>query len=72
MAIIAKNIIIGGQVVEGKVSPPPKPVTDFENIRQTKAVVEETPQERYKHVQHGDLHRLFNTKSDYLKDMADL
>ena len=73
MAIIAKNIIVGGQMVEEKVTPPPKPVTDFEKLRKTSEVkVEETPEEKYKHVHHGDLHRLFNTKSSYLKDMASL
>ena len=71
MGIIAKNIIIGGKVEE-KQSPPPKPVTDFEKLRNTADKVEETPQEKYKHVHHGDLHRLFNTKSSYLKDMASL
>ena len=29
-------------------------------------------QDSYKHVHHGDLHRLFNTKSNYLKDMIGL
>ena len=77
MAIIAKNIIIGGKVEE-KIAPPPKPVTvsTFEQIKTVnpvgqKQVIEE-PKEHYKHVHHGDLHRLFNTKSTYLKDMAGL
>lgn len=72
MTIIAKNIIIGGKVEES-ITPSPKPVSAFENLKKTTEIkVEETPEEKYKHVHHGDLHRLFNTKSSYLKDMASL
>lgn len=78
MGIIAKNIIVGGNKLEEPKAPPVKPVavSTFEQIKTVnpvsqKQVIEE-PKEHYKHVHHGDLHRLFNTKSDYLKDMAGL
>ena len=71
MPIFAKNIIIGNQKEEEKSPPPQKPVTDFQKIR-IENKVEELPQEHYKHIETGDLHRLFNTKSSYLKDMAAL
>lgn len=46
----------------------PKPAPVIEKKVEVKTI--EEPKEQYKHVHHGDLHKLFNTKSDYLKDMA--
>jgi hypothetical protein len=69
MAIIAKNIIVGGNKLEEPKAPPVKTVL-FTETKETESI--DQPDEHYKHVHHGDLHRLFNTKSTYLKDMAGL
>lgn len=66
MPIIAKNIIVGNKLMEEPKAPPVKTVS-FTELKQI-----EQPVEQYKHVKDGDLHKLFNTKSDYLRDMAAL
>ena len=69
MPIIAKNIIVRNKPMEEPKAPPVKTVS-FVELKETDQI--EQSVEQYKHVQHGDLHKLYNTKSDYLKDMADL
>lgn len=75
MPLIVKGEMIINNKVEQKA--PPKKV-EFnnvldkitKNIEEAKQVIEESPQ--YHEVHHGDLHKLYNTKSDYLRDMVAL
>lgn len=81
MAIIAKNIIVGGSPV-----PPTEPEKgSWEHLRNEKPkkvrsekkpiepetiIKEEKP--KYHDIHDGDLHKLINTQSSYLSDMIDL
>lgn len=74
MGIIAKNIIVGN----GEVKPSPEPMVKketpviFASIKR-EVIPEIIPEEpKYKTIKNGDLHRLYNTKSEYLKDMVSL
>lgn len=76
MAIIAKNLVVGEHVKETAPPPPPKHVSIFEKIRQQETPVvenkvEEAP-EKYHHIKDGELHKMINTKSEYLSDMLAL
>jgi len=76
MAIIAKNLVVGGYVKEAAPPPPPKHISVFEKIRQQEfPVVEnkiEEASEKYHHIKDGELHKMINTKSEYLSDMLAL
>lgn len=81
MAIIAKNIIVGGKSV-----PPTEPQKGSwahlkndkpKKIRSEKIPIEpetiiEVEMPKYHDVHDGELHKLINTKSSYLSDMIDL
>lgn len=85
MGIVAKNIIVNNNIVESKKeepkAPPTKTMSFHEKLqelrnpkpqqKQIQEVVKE-PEEiksHYHDVHEGDLHKLHNTKSEYLNDM---
>lgn len=75
MAIIAKNIIVGGENKTPPIKEEVKPVLKresipFKDIRKEVEIAEEKP--KYHEIHDGDLHKLINRKSSYLVDMIDL
>jgi len=77
MGIIAKNLVVGEHVKETAPPPPPKHVNVFEKLRQQAQPVVETVKvedapDKYHHIKEGELHKMINTKSDYLSDMLAL
>lgn len=82
MPLIVKGSI-NGLVQEKKVdNPPPSPakVTDWNSLKQTfikeekiqPEIIKKEPSSNYHVEKHGELEKMFNTKSDYLKDILDL
>jgi hypothetical protein len=74
MGIVAKNIIVGNQTIEKK-KEEPKVLPSENSFTTIKRNIIEKPEEtvsHYHHEKHGDLHKLINKKSDYLKDMLAL
>lgn len=65
MAIIAKNIIVGGVIISPPIKEEVKPVLKRESIS-----FEE--KSKYHEIHDGDLHKLINRKSSYLVDMIHL
>lgn len=63
--------IVKGEIYKVEVQPPPAEIKKerFDIKIPNRPVINVTVVEKYKHVQDGDLHRMINKKSGYLRDM---